>query len=119
LDQRQTAPGKYPGKLMQLALRVVGMREAVIYAVKNGECNWLMQNTPDIWEKTGKFLFLSGYLTYVLTDEFTDSVGCTGGISIRSKVSTLIRCKLSNTIRSKVSNQKLKIYQAIENIISG
>jgi sugar (pentulose or hexulose) kinase len=38
-----------------------------------------MQNTPDIWEKTGKFLFLSGYLTYVLTDEFTDSVGCTVG----------------------------------------
>jgi len=79
LDQRQTAPGKYPGKLMQLALRVVGMREAVIYAVKNGECNWLMQNTPDIWEKTDKFLFLSGYLTYVLTGEFTDSVGCTVG----------------------------------------
>jgi len=79
LDQRQTAPGRYPGKLMQLALRVVGMREAVIYAVKNGECNWLMQNTPDIWEKTDKYLFLSGYLTYMLTGEFTDSVGCTVG----------------------------------------
>jgi sugar (pentulose or hexulose) kinase len=79
LDQRQTAPGKYPGKLMQLALRIVGMREAVIYAVKNGECNWLMQNSPDIWEKTDKFLFLSGYLTFILTGEFTDSVGCTVG----------------------------------------
>jgi hypothetical protein len=41
LDQRQTAPGKYPEKLMQLALRVAGMWEAVIYAVKNGECNRL------------------------------------------------------------------------------
>lgn len=79
LDQRQTAKGKYPGKLMQLALRAIGMREAVIYAVKNGECNWLMQNTPDIWGNTDKFLFLSGYLTYVLTGEFTDSVGCTVG----------------------------------------
>ncbi len=79
LDQRQNALGKYPGKLMQLALRVVGMREAVIYSVKNGECNWLMQNTPDIWGKTDKFLFLSGYLTYILTGEFTDSVGCTVG----------------------------------------
>jgi sugar (pentulose or hexulose) kinase len=79
LDQRQTAPGKYPGKLTQLALRAIGMREAVIYTVKNGECNWLMQNTPDIWEKTDKYLFLSGYLTYVLTGEFTDSVGCTVG----------------------------------------
>ncbi len=79
LDQRQNAPGKYPGKMMQLALRAVSMREAVIYAVKNGECNWLMQNSPEIWEKTDKFLFLSGYLTFVLTGQFTDSVGCTVG----------------------------------------
>ncbi|MCI0522066.1 MAG: FGGY-family carbohydrate kinase [Bacteroidales bacterium] len=79
LDQRQTGIGSYPGPLMQLALRVVGMREAVIHAVKNGECNWLMQNTPEIWEKTDKFLFLSGYLTHELTGEFTDSVGCTVG----------------------------------------
>ena len=62
---------------MQLALRVVGMREAVVYTVKNGECNWIMQNTPDIWEKTSKFLLLSGYLTWVLTGDFTDSIGCT------------------------------------------
>jgi sugar (pentulose or hexulose) kinase len=79
LDQRQTAIGKYPGKLMQLALRVAGMREAVIHAVKNGECNWIMQNTPDIWGKTDKYLFLSGYLAHVLTGEFTDSVGNTVG----------------------------------------
>jgi sugar (pentulose or hexulose) kinase len=79
LDQRQTTIGKYPGKLMQLALRVVGMREAVIHAVKNGECNWVMQHTPDIWGKTDKYLFLSGYLTHVLTGEFSDSVGNTVG----------------------------------------
>jgi len=75
LDQRQSGIGRYPGKLMEIALRLVNMRESVIYAVKNGECNWLMQNTPEIWEKTDKFLFLSGYLTHVLTGEFTDSIG--------------------------------------------
>jgi sugar (pentulose or hexulose) kinase len=37
LDQRQTAPGKYPGKLMQLALRVAGMREAVKSMTRPGE----------------------------------------------------------------------------------
>ncbi len=79
LDQRQTALGIFPGKLTQLALRVVGMRESVIYSVKNGECNWIMQNTPEIWEKTDKYLLLSGYLTYALTGEFTDSIGCTVG----------------------------------------
>lgn len=76
LDQRQCAPGKWPGKMMQMALSLAGMREAVLYTIKNGECNWLMQNTPDIWEKTSKYLLLSGYLTWVLTGEFTDSTGC-------------------------------------------
>ncbi|MBE0677366.1 MAG: FGGY-family carbohydrate kinase, partial [Bacteroidales bacterium] len=53
------------------------MREAVIHTVKQGECNWIMQNTPEVWEKTSKFLLLSAYLTWALTGEFTDSVGCT------------------------------------------
>ncbi len=77
LDQRQCAVGKYPDRLMQMALRVVGMREAVMHTVKQGECNWLMQNTPEVWEKTEKFLLLSGYLSWALTGEYTDSVGCT------------------------------------------
>ena len=77
LDQRQCAVGKWPGAMMQLALRLVGMREAVLHTIRNGECNWMMQNTPDIWEKTSKYLLLSGYLTWALTGEFTDSIGCT------------------------------------------
>ncbi len=77
LDQRLSAVEKYPGKLMDLALRLVSMREAVHFAVKNGECNWLMQNEPQVWEKTSKYLLLSGYLTWALTGEYRDSVGCT------------------------------------------
>ena len=77
LDQRLCSVGRYPGWLTQLALRIVGMREAVIHTVKQGECNWLMQNTPEVWEKTNKFLLLSGYLTWALTGEYTDSIGCT------------------------------------------
>ncbi len=77
LDQRLCAVGRYPGWLTQMALRLVGMREAVIHTVKQGECNWIMQNTPEVWEKTSKFLLLSAYLTWILTGEYTDSVGCT------------------------------------------
>jgi len=77
LDQRLSAVGRYPGRVMDLALRLVGMREAVHFAVKNGECNWIMQNEPEIWEKTSKYLLLSGYLTWCLTGEYRDSVGCT------------------------------------------
>lgn len=79
LDQRQSKVGKYPGTLMQLALRIVSMREAVVHAVKNGECNWLMQNTPEVWEKTSRYLFLSGYLTHILTGDYVDSTGNTVG----------------------------------------
>jgi sugar (pentulose or hexulose) kinase len=79
LDQRLSSVGRWPGRMMQLALRLVNMRESVVYAVMNGECNWLMQNTPEMWEKTDKYLFLSGYLTWALTGEFTDSVGCIVG----------------------------------------
>ena len=79
LDQRLAPVGRWPGKLMQLTLRLVNMRETVVYAVMNAECNWLMQNTPEIWEKTDKYLYLSGYLTWTLTGQFTDSVGCIVG----------------------------------------
>ncbi len=79
LDQRLSYADRFPGKMMSLALRLVNQREAVVFAVRNGECNWLMQNTPEVWEKTNKYLFLSGYLTWVLTGEYKDSVGCTVG----------------------------------------
>jgi sugar (pentulose or hexulose) kinase len=79
LDQRMAEVGKFPSKAMQAALAVVNMRESVIHAIRNGECNWIMQNEPDIWKKTDKFLFLSGYLTLKLTGENTDSIGCTVG----------------------------------------
>lgn len=42
LDQRLSSVGKYPSRLMDVALRLVNMREAVHFAVKNGECNWIM-----------------------------------------------------------------------------
>ena len=52
LDQRLCAVGKYPDWMMQIALRIVGMREAVMHTVKQGECNWIMQNTPEVDRKS-------------------------------------------------------------------
>jgi len=39
------------------------------------ETNWIRQMQPEVWERTHKVLFLSGYLTYRLTGEFVDSTG--------------------------------------------
>lgn len=75
LDQRQAEANEYPKGLERTSLSIINMREAAIHAVKNAECNWIIQNEPEIWEKTDKFLYLSGWLIYKLTGKFVDSVG--------------------------------------------
>ena len=45
------------------------------YVTQYCRSNWIQQNEPDIWDKTHKFLFLSGFLTYRLTGEYRDSAG--------------------------------------------
>ena len=36
-------------------------------------CGWRSFN-PEIWGKTKHYLYLSGYLTFLLTGEFNDSI---------------------------------------------
>jgi len=56
-------------------LKALGLYGLVEYAVQYSRSNWLKQNQPEIWDKTHKFLFLSGFLTHRLVGEFKDSVG--------------------------------------------
>ena len=57
LDQRQANAIHFPKGITKMGLSIMKLREAVVHAVKNAECNWIMQNEPDVWEKTDKFLF--------------------------------------------------------------
>ena len=79
LDQRRTSGLKPVGGFWGLAFKVSGMTETVAYLQAEAECNWIRQHQPEIWSKTYKYLFLSGYLTYLLTGRFVDSVGCQVG----------------------------------------
>ncbi|MCP4137351.1 MAG: carbohydrate kinase [bacterium] len=79
LDQRKAELGKWPTLPLKAALKAVNLYEALTHTIKECEINWLRQNQPEIWEKTHKYLFLSGYFTYKLTGEFTDSKGSTVG----------------------------------------
>lgn len=79
LDQRRIAPEKVVNPLVHLIYRAVKMDYPVKFAYCESEANWIRQNQPEIWEKTHKYLFLSGYLTYLLTGEYVDSVGCQVG----------------------------------------
>ncbi len=61
------------------AFKLVGQTEMINYFRRKSQANWCAQKQPELWEKTDKFLLLSGFLTYKLTGEIKDSVGCQVG----------------------------------------
>ncbi len=76
LDQRKTH-GLHPlGGLWGLLFKIGRVSDTVSYLQAEAEANWIRTYQPDIWKKTHKYLLLSGYLTYRLTGEFVDSIGC-------------------------------------------
>jgi sugar (pentulose or hexulose) kinase len=79
LDQRRTEELKPVGGAWGVAFRLTRMTETVAYLQAEAEANWIRTYQPEIWDKTHKYLFLSGYLTYRLTGHFVDSVGCQVG----------------------------------------
>jgi len=76
LDQRRTQDVRPVGGLWGLAFKLAGMSQTVAYLQAEAEANWLQKHQPEIWKNTHKYLLLSGYLTYLLTGKFVDSVGC-------------------------------------------
>lgn len=79
LDQRRTPGLKPVGGWWGLAFKLAGMQETAAYLQAEAEANWIVNNQPEIWEQTYKFMYLSGYLTLRLTGRFVDSVGCQVG----------------------------------------
>ena len=75
LDQRKASQEAWPPFYLKVALKMVKMYEPALHTYKESEANWIRQNQPEIWEKTDKFLFLSGFFTYKLTGEYKDSTG--------------------------------------------
>jgi len=74
LDQRKASPVFNPNAVVKLALKAIGLDEALNKTQTDGKCNWIMQNQPDVWEKTHKYLQVSGFLNYRLTGNFIDSL---------------------------------------------
>jgi sugar (pentulose or hexulose) kinase len=74
LDQRKAKRVYVPGRIMRVAHWFAGMNEAVAKAQSDGKCNWIRQYQPQIWEKTHKYLQVSGFLNFRLTGNFADSI---------------------------------------------
>ncbi len=76
MDNRRTFGLKKVSGMWGALFALSGMSETVAYLQAEAECNWIRTHQPEIWEKTDKYMLLSGYLTYQLTGRLADSVGC-------------------------------------------
>lgn len=79
LDQRKAHVEKPVGGFWGLAFKLLGLSNVAKEFQSKAQALWIEQNQPEIWNKTHKFLLLSGFLTYRLTGQYKDSVGCTVG----------------------------------------
>jgi sugar (pentulose or hexulose) kinase len=74
-DQRRVSNLPHTKTAWNSLFRFSGLKPTIEYLLKESEAIWIKNNQPQIWEKTEKFLFLSGYLHYKLCGEYVDSVG--------------------------------------------
>jgi len=74
LDQRKAQPVYRPHLGMRMLIKAIGMEDSIDKAQRDGKCNWIRQNQPEIWERTHKYLQVSGFLNYRLSGEFNDSI---------------------------------------------
>ena len=73
LDKRRAHyRGQFP-PVKNALFHLVGMGETVKNIYRVTAANWLMQNEPEIWAKTDKYVLLPTYLNYKLTGELKDS----------------------------------------------
>jgi sugar (pentulose or hexulose) kinase len=79
LDQRRTDGLPPVGGLWGAAFRLVRMSQTVAYFQAEAEANWIRTHQPELWDRTHRYLFLSGFLTHRLVGRFVDSVGCQVG----------------------------------------
>jgi sugar (pentulose or hexulose) kinase len=73
LDQRRSENMPNIGYGWDGLFKVIGQSGLVNHFRSQAESLWLREHQPEIWAKTDKFLFLSGYLSYRLTGEYVDS----------------------------------------------
>ncbi len=73
LDQRMA--GGRPGfSAAEKALfKAAGMDQPLLTLFRRAKSNWLMENEPETWAKTEKYLQVSGLINYLLTGRFRDS----------------------------------------------
>lgn len=74
LDQRRSEGLSPLGGPWELLFRALGEKDTLDYFRSQAECNWISVNEPEVWQRTHKYLLLSGFYNYKFTGRFVDSV---------------------------------------------
>lgn len=61
----------------QTLFGTVGMLNTAKFIRKISHCNWIAKKEPDVWDRTYKYMMLSGYMNYCFIGKFID---CTANI---------------------------------------
>lgn len=73
LDTRLAHGAYQPKGVMKAIYKSIGMYEKILHTQSAGQCNWIMENEPEIWKNTWKVLMVSGYFNYKLTGNPADA----------------------------------------------
>ena len=79
LDQRRANVDDRIGSFWGPLASITGLKGLMNYFRSRSYSRWLSQNEPEVWEKTKRFLLLSGWHTFKLTGSYRDSIGGTVG----------------------------------------
>ncbi len=75
MDHRQASELTAMPRHWQVLIGLSGKASLLEHARRQAASNWVAQHQPAIWAETAHYLQLSGYLNYMLTGEYKDSVG--------------------------------------------
>lgn len=73
LDNRKAGGRPDFSQLSRLMLKAVGMEYTADMQFQKAQCNWMREKEEQIWNKTDKYLMISGYLIYRLVGRMADS----------------------------------------------
>jgi sugar (pentulose or hexulose) kinase len=79
LDQRLSIGFNKLPWYWRVIFTLIGQSKAIHYFQTKAQSHWIAQNQPEIWQKTSKFLFLSGFLIHQLTGQYKDSTASVVG----------------------------------------
>ncbi len=74
LDQRVAKPVAGASGVIGMGVKLAGLQSKITDVQAQAKCNWIRQNQEAIWADTHKYLQVSGFLNFRLTNGFTDGV---------------------------------------------